>query len=237
MRFIGNAFEELERRLRIPAEERRKRKFHRLRFRKCITFSNKRPASVLHVVEHLAQVFPGFTKREHFWEKLVQTDIQKRTQSKRRFSRLQQPLLEFFEQTFHTQVGKRQSAAKFNRLWRKRKRKAACELHAAQDAQRVFDKSRPHMTEQALLQVIDSAIRVAKREFRQFHAHRVDRKVTAERGLLKRKLFIGMHHETAMPVTDLAFCTRKREIERKPLHRQMDDAKSLPHEIRAAVLL
>ena len=93
------------------------------------------------------------------------------------------------------------------------------------------------MTEQALLQIVDAAIRIAKREFRQFHAHRVNCKVSAERGLLKRKLFISMHHETAMPVTDLAFCTRKREIERKPLHRQMDDAKSLPHEIRATVLL
>ena len=93
------------------------------------------------------------------------------------------------------------------------------------------------MTEQTLLQIVDSAIRVAKRKLRQFHAHSVNRKVTAESRLLERKLFIGMHHEAAMTIADLAFCTRKREIERKPLHRQMDDAKSLPHKIRAAILL
>ena len=86
------------------------------------------------------------------------------------------------------------------------------------------------------LQVVNTAVRVAKRKVRQFHAHRVDGKVAPERRLLEAEFFIGMHHETAVAVTDLAFGTRERKVERKPLHRQVNHAERLAHQVRAAVL-
>ena len=44
-----------------------------------------------------------------------------------------------------------------------------------------------------------------------------------------------MHHETAVAVADLAFGARKRKIERKPLHRKVNHAECLAHQIRAAM--
>ena len=85
------------------------------------------------------------------------------------------------------------------------------------------------------LQVFNAAIRVAQREFRQFHAHRVDGKVAPERRFLEAEFFVGMHHETAVTVAHLAFRAREREIERKPLHGEVNHAKSLPDQIRAAI--
>ena len=92
------------------------------------------------------------------------------------------------------------------------------------------------MAKRMRLQIVDTAIRVAKREFRKFHAHRVDGKVTTQRRLLKAQLLVGMHHESAVAVTHLAFGARKREIERESLHGEMDDAERLPDQVRTAVL-
>ena len=248
MRFIRDTFEELKRGFGTPAEERGKRKFHYLIVRKrCalgVTNSStsrfsirKVPAQALHVIEHFAQVFPGATQWRNFREKFIQLDIQESTQTKRWLARLQEPLLEFFEQTFDRKVFERKRLAKFNRLGCKPKRKATCKLHATQNAQRIFDKGRAHMAQQAFLQVINAAVRVAQRKFRKFHAHRIDGKVTAESRFLERELFIRMHYETAMTIANLAFGTREREIEREAFHRQMNHAKRLTHKICAAVLL
>ena len=93
------------------------------------------------------------------------------------------------------------------------------------------------MAQQALFQVVNAAVRVAKRQFRKFHAHRIDGKVTAERRFLEREFFIRMHYETAVAIANLALGTREREIEREALHRQMNHAKRFAHKIRTTVLL
>ena len=93
------------------------------------------------------------------------------------------------------------------------------------------------MAQQAFFQVVNAAVRVAKREFRQFHAHRIDGKVTTKCRFLEREFLIRMHHETAVAIADFAFGTREREIEREALHRQMNHAKRFAHKIRTTVLL
>ena len=250
MRFIRDTFEELKRGFGTPAEECGKRKFHHLIVRKrCAlgvtnsstsslgTNVSKDPAQALHVIKHFAQVFPGATQWRNFREKFVQLNVQKSTQTKRWLARLQEPLLEFFEQTLDRKVFERKRLAKFNRLGRKSKRKTARKLHASQNAQRIFDKGWAHMAQQAFLQVVNAAVWVTQRKFRKFHAHRIDGKVTTECRFLEREFLIRMHHETAVAIADFAFGTREREIEREALHRQMDHAKSLPDKIRTAVLL
>ena len=91
------------------------------------------------------------------------------------------------------------------------------------------------MTQGMRFQVVNTAIGVAEREFRQFHAHGIDGKVATEGGLLEAQLFIGMHHETAVAIAHLAFGAREREIKRQTLHGQVNHAESLAHQIGAAV--
>ena len=92
------------------------------------------------------------------------------------------------------------------------------------------------MTQGMRFQVINTAIRVTKREFRQFHTHGIDGKIAPECGFFKTQFFVGMHHETAVTTADFTFGARERKIERQTLHGQVNHAESLAHQIRTAIL-
>ena len=154
MRFVRDAFQELERSFSGATQEGGKGKFHRLRLGQGIAPRN-------HVIENRAKRFPGILERINFGKIFVEFDIQESLEAERRFAGLQKPLLEFFEQAFYAQVVERKRAAKFYRRGRKRATETAGKLHPAQNTQGIFGKGRAHMTQRMRLQVINTAVRVA----------------------------------------------------------------------------
>ena len=162
--------------------------------------------------------------------------VQEGAEPERGPARFEEPLLEFLEQAFHAQVVERERAAEFNSLGRERALEAARELHPAQYAQGIFRKCRAHMAQRMRFQVADAVIRVAEREFGQFHAHRVDGEVAPEGRLPETEFLVCMHHESAVPVTHLALGAREREIERQSLHGEVNHPERFPDQIGAAIL-
>ena len=95
MNLVRDSLQELEGSFRTAAQEGGKREFHRLRFGESAQTGIRLSAGSTcvtqfrHVVENIAQRFPGALKRADFREVSIKLNVQEGTEPERRLTRLQ----------------------------------------------------------------------------------------------------------------------------------------------------
>ncbi len=115
---------------------------------------------------------------------------------------------------------------------------AAGELHASQDAQRIFAKRIAGGAQHAIFQIFAAAEEIEKFIRDGIEGHRVDREIAAAGGFLGRDLRIERREEIAMRAADFAVAARDAEIVNAAAgDGQFHDAEALTDQIDAAVML